>query len=347
MPRRPTLLPRLLTVLVVLAGVLLGGAATSAAAGTPWGDVSHFGELPAELNAPQAAFGVNPEDGSVWIVDTVGTEPEELRLQKFEKVGGVWKAVASHLLGLNETAREAVKEVEGVAFDTKEKRAYVLVTEARLRGKNEEEQVASELWAFSTETTGTNIAPAPETKEGVLVPRTESSLSGSPVGKKEFSPNSGGKRHDAVRAGRDHGQPRQRPGADHRVDREPRTRKTAGVGGLRQRRNQDGLGRQEQVLQRMRLSHVARRGLRENPRTRRQPRRNHRTPGGPLLRTDTETGLLAPARKGMHRTDHQQRTAVPVRRKGRRDRKRQRSRRGDVGRQGRQRLRARRGPERR
>lgn len=190
MSLRPIPLPRLFAVLAALAVALFAGTAVSDAAGTSWGDLGHFGEVSSELKAPMAAFGVNPEDGSVWVVETTGTEPEELRLEKFEKVGGAWKVVASRLLGSNETSQEASKEAEGVAFDPKEKRAYVLVTEARLRGKSEEEQVASELWALSTETSGGKIEPAAETKAGVLVPRTETSLTGSPVGKKEFSPDS-------------------------------------------------------------------------------------------------------------------------------------------------------------
>jgi hypothetical protein len=197
MQHRVIVVSRLLTAIAVLALAALAGAPASSAAGTEWGDLSHFGDQTSELGAPEPAFGVNPEDGSVWVVDHVGAE-EELRLQKFEQVGGpggTWTAVASHIIGSSEAPNKADREVEGVAFDQKEKRAYVLITESR-KVKEQEEQVAGELLAFSTVTSGGKIEPASGTKAvtntngGVLVPRTETKLTGSPVGKKEFSPNS-------------------------------------------------------------------------------------------------------------------------------------------------------------
>jgi hypothetical protein len=192
MSPRPTLSPRLLALVAVIVTAVLAGAPASEAAVTKWGDLGHFGETEGELRHPEGAFGVNPEDGSVWVVDValIGKE-EELRIQKFEKSGSSWTAVASHVLGSNEAPTGTEREVQGIAFDAKEKRAYVLVTEERTKPPHkEEEQVASELWAFSTTTAGGKIEPAPETAAGVLVPRTETSLTGSPVGKTEFSPNS-------------------------------------------------------------------------------------------------------------------------------------------------------------
>ena len=56
------------------------------AATTPWGDLGHFGELESELKHPEQAFGVNPEDGSVWVVDVTHADPKKKmssRLQKF------------------------------------------------------------------------------------------------------------------------------------------------------------------------------------------------------------------------------------------------------------------------
>src|ERR1700761_5921387 len=96
MPQRARVLPRLLAFLAVLALVALASAPASSAAATTWGDLGHFGELESELTAPQPAFGVNPEDGSVWAVDqTEEKGVEVLRLQKFVKTGGTWHVVAS------------------------------------------------------------------------------------------------------------------------------------------------------------------------------------------------------------------------------------------------------------
>jgi hypothetical protein len=189
MPARPVTMSRLLVLLAALAAAMLAGTATSGAAVPKWGDISHFGEKESELTAPEPAFGVNPEDGSVWAVD-LGGAGGEIRLQKFEKQAGKWTAAASVGLGSQEAPNGAAKEVEGVVFDQKEKRAYVLVTEESLRTKTAEEPVASELWAFSTVTKGTQIEPASGTKAGVLVPRSEAKLTGSPIGKKEFLPQS-------------------------------------------------------------------------------------------------------------------------------------------------------------
>ncbi len=192
MSPRLTVLSRLLALVALVATGVLASVPASEAATTKWGDLGHFGELESELRAPEGAFGVNPEDGSVWVVDvTLVNKEEQLRLQKFEKTGAAWTLAASRVVGSNEAPTGTGREVQGVAFDPKEKRAYVLVTEERTKQPHkEEEQVASELWAFSTTTVGNKIEPAPETAAGVLVPRTETNLTGSPVGKTEFSPNS-------------------------------------------------------------------------------------------------------------------------------------------------------------
>jgi PKD domain len=208
MSPRHTRLSRLLVAIALLAVAALASAPASGAAGTPWGDLGHsFGETEGELRHPEAALGVNPADGSVWTVDTEVVEKENakkekereefFRLQKFAQVGGAWKAVASRRLPLTEFevgTTEVTREVEGVAFDQAKERAYVLVTEESKKTVKEE-PVASELLAFSTKTNGTKIEPAAGTKtvggvEGVVVPRTESKLTGSPVGKSEFGPDS-------------------------------------------------------------------------------------------------------------------------------------------------------------
>ncbi|HXD55074.1 MAG TPA: hypothetical protein VN618_10010 [Solirubrobacteraceae bacterium] len=193
MSPRPTVLPRLLIVLALLAVAAMVGAPASGAAGSKWGDLGHFGELESEIRHGEGAFGVNPGDGSVWLVDVtlVGKE-EELRLQKFEQVAGAWTSVASRVIGVNEAPTGTTREVDGLAFDARENRVYLLMTEERIKAPHkEEEAVASELLAFSTVTSGGAIEPASGTKAGgVLVPRTETNLTGSPVGKSELSPNS-------------------------------------------------------------------------------------------------------------------------------------------------------------
>ncbi|MGO9489807.1 MAG: hypothetical protein ACLQBB_12350, partial [Solirubrobacteraceae bacterium] len=192
MPHRLTSLSRLAAVLGLLTLVALCAAPASGAATPSWGEIGHFANNSGELTNSEPAFGINPEDGTAWVVDTVevGTEGEEqFRLQKFEKSGGTWKVVASVDFGQVETESSGVKrEVEGVAFDKEKKRAYVLVTEEAVTRPNEGNQVASELWAFSTSTTEGKISPAPETKEGVLVASTEEPYA-TPVGQKAFSPN--------------------------------------------------------------------------------------------------------------------------------------------------------------
>ncbi len=195
MSPRTALLTRLLVALAVLLPAALISAPASGAAVTKWGDLGHFGDLESEIRNPQEAFGVNPEDGSVWVVDVIPVGPEEedqFRLQRFEKTGSTWAPVASRMIGSKTAATGTEREVEGVAFDAKDKRAYILLTEERIKSPHkEEEAVASELLAFSTTPSGKAIAPATGTKTGgVLVPRTETDLEGNPVGKTEFSPNS-------------------------------------------------------------------------------------------------------------------------------------------------------------
>ncbi len=193
MSRRLAILPRLLAVLGVLTIAALASAASSqAAAPSPWGDLGHFGELETELRHPEAAFGANPTDGSLWAVDVVGEVPSQsFRLQKFEKVGTAWKAVASATLPTAEGTGEATREAQGIAFDAEKERAYVLINNDRAKAPAKGEPAATELLAFKTKTTGGTIEPAAGTKAGgVLVPATETLFTGSPVGKTEFSPNS-------------------------------------------------------------------------------------------------------------------------------------------------------------
>jgi hypothetical protein len=202
MSPRLTRLSRLLVVVALLALASLASAPASGAAGTSWGDLGHFGESEGELRHPEAALGVNPADGSVWIVDTEIVEIENakkekeqeefFRIQKFEQSRSTWTKVASRKLPVTEFevgGKPAFREVQGIAFDQAKERAYVLVTENSTK-TIKEEPAASELLAFSTKTSGSSIVPAPGTKEGVVVPRAETKLTGTPVGKTEFGPNS-------------------------------------------------------------------------------------------------------------------------------------------------------------
>jgi hypothetical protein len=188
MPRRLKLLPRLLAMLGLLTlGVL---AIPSAGQAAVWGELGHFGEKGGELVSPEAAFGVNPEDGSAWTVDTVissKTGESEFRLQKFEQVSGTWKAVASDEFRSAESEGEI--EVEGIAFDATLHRAYLLIDQERPKDPNKGEQAVSELYAFSTTTAGGKIDAAAETTNGVLVGQTEEVLKGSPVGQTKFAPS--------------------------------------------------------------------------------------------------------------------------------------------------------------
>ncbi len=166
--------------------VVLVGASPSMAATTPWGELGHFGDNPGELHEPQRAFGVDPEDGTAWVIDE-STNGEQFRIQKFE--GG--HVVASRTFGSTEgkgKAEETETRVEGIAFDVKAKRAYVLLTEESQGGPANNEQTAAELWAFSTTTKEGSIEFASGSKAGVLVPREEGNSKASPVGQTKFYP---------------------------------------------------------------------------------------------------------------------------------------------------------------
>ena len=188
MPHRLKLLPRLLAVLGLMTLGALASASPSDAAA--WGELGHFGEKSGELVSPEAAFGINPEDGSAWAVDTVisaKTGESEFRLQKFEQVSGTWKVTASDEFRSAESEGEI--EVEGIAFDATMHRAYLLIDQERPKEPNKGEQAVSELYAFSTTTAGAKIEAAAETTNGVLVGQTEEVLKGSPVGQTKFAPS--------------------------------------------------------------------------------------------------------------------------------------------------------------
>jgi hypothetical protein len=195
-------MPRLLAVLGLLAVIALASAPTSQAA-EPWGELGHFGDKSGELTEPEAAFGINPEDGTAWTVDVVLNAKEEsvFRIQQFKQEGTAWKVNASSEFRSAELPGGESIEVEGVAFDTSLHRAYVLVDQERAVDPNSGEQAAGELWAFSTTTSAGKIEPASGTKAGVLVESTSEILKGGPVGASKFAPNDKEKGQALVKPG--------------------------------------------------------------------------------------------------------------------------------------------------
>ena len=161
---------------VLLGAVLLIGclsAATSQA--DPYGELTHFGEkgTGAGHEGPEAAFGVNPEDNSLYVVDEV-KEGISFRIQKFELVSGKYTAVASATFKPKDPKGEEEDEVQGVAVDPKLGRVYVLSLETRppLGGTKKRldqyDGAAGELYAFSTKQNGSKLEFASGTSEGVL-----------------------------------------------------------------------------------------------------------------------------------------------------------------------------------
>jgi hypothetical protein len=165
MPERHHI-PRLLLLLIALLAVGLLGA--SAASADPFGELGHLsggtkGTAPGEfkLGAETRAFGVDPTDNSVYIVDLPNPTKNEFRLQKFSSNSkGELKFVAGVTFEPN--SKGETDTVEGVAIDPTLHRAYVLSIEERGEHKkvDPEEEVASKLFAFSTEQNGSELAPA-------------------------------------------------------------------------------------------------------------------------------------------------------------------------------------------
>jgi hypothetical protein len=165
--------------LALFAGVLVTAAATATAAQASYGEIGHFGGVrgtgAGQFEAQyEAAIGVDPENNSVYVVD-MPDEENIFRIQKFEKLTkeGSYQVVASATFKPkdDELKEEEFDTVEGVAVDTKLKRVYVLADEER--GKNStidvDDEAASELFAFSTEQSGSTLEPAiPGAEEGLF-----------------------------------------------------------------------------------------------------------------------------------------------------------------------------------
>jgi hypothetical protein len=162
---------------VVLAGAVVASVSTAAVAQASYGEIGHFGgkagPLAGEFEPSFEAndIGVNPGNNSVYVVD-LPDEKNEFRIQKFEAKNGSYEAVASVKFKPvdDEKKEEEWDTVEGVAVAPTEKRIYVLASEPRgaKTTSDEGDYAAAELYAFSTEQSGSKLVPVAGTTEGVL-----------------------------------------------------------------------------------------------------------------------------------------------------------------------------------
>ncbi len=179
--------------LLALLGLTLLACALMATASQadPFGELSHFAEKTGELREPEAALGVDPEDGAVFVVDTE-KEGKVFRLQKFEKVEGAYKAVASTTFKPKDPVAEGETEVQGVAIDPSKHRVYLLAIEERSGNSGKIDPfagAASEIYAFSTIQSGSKLEPAEGTaEEGVLTSTKELEPTSQKYGKAILEP---------------------------------------------------------------------------------------------------------------------------------------------------------------
>jgi hypothetical protein len=176
MPSPTSPLSRLLA---VLAGVVVMAGATAAVAQASYGELGHFGEKgtgAGDFNPGEShPIGVDPTDNSVYVVDQPNPSREnEFRIQKFEATEpGKYKVVASATFTpRDDEGAEEPDLVEGVAVDPKLKRVYVLASEIRRPERvsiDQEETAASEVYAWSTQQSGSKLLPATSGEEGLFV----------------------------------------------------------------------------------------------------------------------------------------------------------------------------------
>ena len=162
----------------LLAGVLTAAARAETATG--YGELTRFAGATGEgaLSAERTrALGVNPTDNSVYVLDE--PEPEEqierenakeetefevvrhFRLQKFSATGALLASASFTETAPGETSEERASE--GIAVDTKLKRVYLLAVdlrEASPQFPDSGSPVASTLYAFSTEASGSKLVGA-------------------------------------------------------------------------------------------------------------------------------------------------------------------------------------------
>jgi PKD repeat protein len=159
--------------LPALAGsVLMAGVVTTSAAATGgvYGELEHFGARGTSLGqfniAEQTtdAFGVDPTNDSVYVGD--GPNKKEYRIQKFERNGGKWEAMAS--VSFKPSNGEGL---EGITVDPSEERIYALAVQPRAAEAPVDPEIsaAGTLYAFSTKASGGELVPATGTEGGVLV----------------------------------------------------------------------------------------------------------------------------------------------------------------------------------
>jgi hypothetical protein len=181
------------TLLAALAGVLLmSGAAATLAQADPYGELQHFsgsGTALGQLNEPEPALGVDPEDNSVFVVDSPA-HGNGLRLQKFieNTTTHKYEAVASIAFKPAGQNPEEGDEVEGIAVDTKLNRVYLLASQHRPEKAKEpdpEVLAAGILYAFKTTNVANKLEFAAETSEGVVanneVLQTKSTVPGAAI----------------------------------------------------------------------------------------------------------------------------------------------------------------------
>jgi PKD repeat protein len=154
-----------LVALAVVAVAVARPAAARAAEET-YGELEHFGSAGIgqgqfKITPGTNAFGVDQTDNDVY----VGDEPKkkEYRVQKFT-ASGTYLGATPRFLPPNHAG------IEGVAIDPVLKRIYVLVLEQRsvTLGKDSSGAAAGTLYAFSSEPSGEELAPASGTAQGVL-----------------------------------------------------------------------------------------------------------------------------------------------------------------------------------
>jgi hypothetical protein len=141
----------------------------SMAQADPYGEITRFAEK-GELVEPEAAFGADVEDDSLYVVDEPDEGKKGFRLQEFEEIKATkkYEVVASAMF--NPKGNAESNEIEGVAVDPKRGRVYVLATEERPAKKvDPEKAAAAELYAFQLEQNGSKLEPASGTTgEGLL-----------------------------------------------------------------------------------------------------------------------------------------------------------------------------------
>jgi hypothetical protein len=189
----------------ILLGCLLAALlipATVAVAATKWGELKRFGEpgkaagqlaenKETHEELRQYLLGADSTTGDVYVLDEPkkpettkekGIEQTKrfFRIQKFNEAG-TFLASTSELTITSPKTEHSEEEgeenevFEGIAVDPKRGRFYVLATEPREAGLEEDREatVASTIYAFETAEKGKELVAAPGTTEGVLSSPTQ------------------------------------------------------------------------------------------------------------------------------------------------------------------------------